>query len=133
GSAFSGGHASAGRGHSRSFPNWNRKHEGYEGKSMNRTRISRFCDFVISRFGKPECLRSSITRRRNQPTIRFSVLLLLLACSTVTFADNSLQQIVKRVDARYNHLTTLKANFQENYSGAGVTRNESGELWLQKP
>jgi outer membrane lipoprotein carrier protein len=92
---------------------------------MTRGRISRFCDFVILQF--------QIPTSSDHPISRFSALLLLVACSTGTFADSSLQQIVKRVDARYNHLTTLKANFQENYGGAGVTRNESGELWLEKP
>ena len=48
-------------------------------------------------------------------------------------ADSSVSQIASRVDRRYNHLTTLKAQFQENYNGAGFVRNESGELWLQKP
>jgi outer membrane lipoprotein carrier protein len=92
---------------------------------MTQGRISRFCDFVILEF--------QIATSSYHPISRFSALLLLVACSTGTFADSSLQQIVKRVDARYNHLTTLKANFQENYGGAGVTRNESGELWLEKP
>lgn len=48
-------------------------------------------------------------------------------------ADQNVQQISDRVDHRYNHLKTMKANFQENYNGAGLTRNESGELWLEKP
>src|SRR5437868_8390094 len=48
-------------------------------------------------------------------------------------ADSSVSQIASRVDRRYNRLTTLKAQFQENYNGAGFVRNESGELWLQKP
>ena len=87
--------------------------------------ISRFCDFVVSRF--------SIARSPEYPITRLSALLLLVACNSGAFGDGSLLQIVKRVDARYNHLSTLKANFQENYTGAGLTRNESGELWLEKP
>jgi outer membrane lipoprotein carrier protein len=52
----------------------------------------------------------------------------------VSFADQtSVSQIASRVDRRYNHLNTLKAQFQEIYTGAGLARNESGELWLQKP
>lgn len=47
--------------------------------------------------------------------------------------DSELSQITSRVDRRYNHLSTMKAQFQESYSGAGLSRNESGELWLQKP
>jgi outer membrane lipoprotein carrier protein len=101
---------------------------------MRRRRIFRFCDFVISRFREWASLRISITQSRDHTIIRVLALLLLLYCGTCSVAaDSSLQQLTKRVDARYNHMTTLKANFQENYNGAGVTRNESGELWLQKP
>jgi outer membrane lipoprotein carrier protein len=99
-----------------------------------RRRISQFCDFIISQFLGLAFSRFSISRSPDQAIARFSALLLLLyfgACAAA--ADPSLEQLTKRVDARYNHLTTLKANFQENYNGAGVTRNESGELWLQKP
>jgi outer membrane lipoprotein carrier protein len=48
-------------------------------------------------------------------------------------AQSSVSQIAHRVDNRYNHLTTLKAHFEESYAGAGVKRDEGGELWLQKP
>src|SRR5437588_8710107 len=101
---------------------------------MKRRRISRFCDFVISRFRESAFLRFSITGSPDRPITRLLALLILLYCVTCArAADSSLQQLTKRVDDHYNHLSTLKANFQENYSGAGVTRNESGELWLQKP
>ena len=61
-------------------------------------------------------------------------LLLTLLVVSAAFSDQtSVSQIASRVDRRYNHLTTLKAQFQENYNGAGLARNESGELWLQKP
>jgi outer membrane lipoprotein carrier protein len=101
---------------------------------MNRRRISRFCDFVILRFPESAFLRFSITRSPDRPITRLLALLILLYCGTCArAADSPLQQLTKRVDDHYNHLSTLKANFQENYSGAGVTRNESGELWLQKP
>ena len=63
-----------------------------------------------------------------------AALLLFAFCVTSAAAsDKSVQQIANRVDKRYNHLTTMKANFQESYNGAGLTRNESGELWLEKP
>ena len=63
----------------------------------------------------------------------FVLSLPLLLTTLALAADSSVQQIASRVDRRYNHLTTLKAQFQESYNGAGLTRNESGELWLQKP
>lgn len=37
------------------------------------------------------------------------------------------------VDEHYNALKSLKASFTEIYQGPGVTRNESGTLWLKKP
>ena len=91
-----------------------------------RKTISRFCDFVISRF--------SITRF-NRNMVRFcSVFLLLNACFSFGSDNlNPIHEIARHVDARYNHLSTLKAHFEESYNGAGITRNESGELWLQKP
>lgn len=44
-----------------------------------------------------------------------------------------LKSVIDRVDRRYNQLKTLKAQFRETYSGAGVSRDENGVLWLQKP
>src|SRR6476659_10912836 len=37
------------------------------------------------------------------------------------------------VDEHYNHLKTFKAAFTEVYQGAGISRTESGTLWLKKP
>jgi outer membrane lipoprotein carrier protein len=37
------------------------------------------------------------------------------------------------VDAHYNHLKSLEAEFTENYRGSGMERTESGTLWLKKP
>ena len=37
------------------------------------------------------------------------------------------------VDAHYNRLKTLQAEFTELYRGAGMERTESGTLWLKKP
>jgi outer membrane lipoprotein carrier protein len=62
---------------------------------------------------------------------RFLAIMIFL--SIPLFAEESVQQVADRVDLRYNHLSTMKANFQESYNGAGLTRNESGVLWLQKP
>jgi outer membrane lipoprotein carrier protein len=61
------------------------------------------------------------------------LLLLLLFSPHTCAADSDLSRITSRVDRHYNHLSTMKAQFQESYSGAGLSRNESGELWLEKP
>lgn len=37
------------------------------------------------------------------------------------------------VDAHYNHLRSMQAEFTELYRGSGMTRAESGTLWLKKP
>ncbi len=36
------------------------------------------------------------------------------------------------VDAHYNHLHTLQAEFVETYRGSGMERTESGKVWLEK-
>ena len=41
--------------------------------------------------------------------------------------------IANAVDARYNHLRSLQAEFVEIYRGVGMERTESGILWLKKP
>lgn len=55
---------------------------------------------------------------------------LLLCCST--FAQD-IHSLADAVDARYNHIHTLEAQFSETYSGSGATRTESGTLLLKKP
>ena len=41
--------------------------------------------------------------------------------------------IAHGTDEHYNRLTTLKAEFTEIYQGPGISRTESGTLWLKKP
>ena len=48
-------------------------------------------------------------------------------------ANPDVHNIAQKVDARYNHLHTLRADFTEVYAGAGMNRMESGTLWLKKP
>jgi outer membrane lipoprotein carrier protein len=42
-------------------------------------------------------------------------------------------RIAEQTDAHYNNLKSLRARFTETYRGAGVTRTESGILWLRRP
>jgi outer membrane lipoprotein carrier protein len=37
------------------------------------------------------------------------------------------------IDAHYNHLRSLQAEFTEVYRGSGIERTETGTLWLKKP
>jgi outer membrane lipoprotein carrier protein len=45
----------------------------------------------------------------------------------------NVHDIAQAVDAHYDHLRTLEAQFTEVYEGVGVQRTESGTLWLKKP
>ena len=58
-----------------------------------------------------------------------SVLILL----TPAWAASGVSEIAQGTDEHYNHLKTLKAEFTEIYQGPGVSRTESGTLWLKKP
>jgi len=67
--------------------------------------------------------------------------LVLLACLVAVAPDcqpqvtkaANVHEIAKRVDEYYNHLASLRADFEERYQGAGVERTENGLLWLKRP
>jgi outer membrane lipoprotein carrier protein len=50
-----------------------------------------------------------------------------------TAAAKNVKELADRVDRHYDSLRTLQADFMENYSGAGITRSESGTLWIKRP
>ena len=70
----------------------------------------------------------------SSPFVRVFVLVVLVAllCASLS-AQADVHAIADKVDQRYNHLQTLEARFAETYSGAGMTRTESGTLTLKKP
>ena len=43
------------------------------------------------------------------------------------------RELAAAVDAHYDHLRSLQAEFTEVYRGAGADRTETGTLWLKKP
>lgn len=45
----------------------------------------------------------------------------------------NVKAVAADVDAHYNHLHSLEAEFTELYRGSGIERTESGTLWLKKP
>jgi len=45
----------------------------------------------------------------------------------------SVHEMAQRVDHHYDQLQSLKAGFSENYAGLGMTKTESGTLYLRKP
>jgi outer membrane lipoprotein carrier protein len=46
---------------------------------------------------------------------------------------SDVKAVAAAVDAHYNHLRSLQAEFTEVYRGLGMERTESGTLWLKKP
>src|SRR5215472_7248102 len=69
---------------------------------------------------------------RIRSSVVFSVVVLMF-CSAIAAAQSDIHAIADKVDQRYNHMQTLEAQFAERYSGAGMTRTESGTLLLKKP
>jgi len=66
--------------------------------------------------------------------LRIAVLVSLLSaplCAADTASD--IKNLAAAVDAHYNHLRSLEAEFTEVYRGSGMDRTESGTLWLKKP
>jgi len=53
------------------------------------------------------------------------------ACTAASAVD--VKALAAAVDAHYNHLRSLEAEFTEVYRGSGMDRTESGTLWLKKP
>lgn len=75
-------------------------------------------------------------RRGAARGLRRALLSLLLAGTTgLVFAQAppSAKQMAQRVDAHYNSLHSLQADFSESYTGMGIERVESGTLLLRKP
>jgi len=52
--------------------------------------------------------------------------------ATAVWAED-VKTLAAAVDAHYNHLRSLQAEFTEVYRGSGMERTESGTLWLKKP
>jgi len=60
--------------------------------------------------------------------------LVLLLCGLHTGGQSpDVRATAHAVDEHYNHLKTFKAAFTEIYQGDGISRTESGTLWLKKP
>ena len=67
--------------------------------------------------------------------LRFSIFA-VAACIYVSLAwgqSTDVHAVAHGVDEHYNHLKTFKAAFTEIYQGDGISRTESGTLWLKKP
>jgi outer membrane lipoprotein carrier protein len=60
-----------------------------------------------------------------------AVLLLSFFAAPLFAQDND--ALVRKVDDHYNHLSSLRAQYVERYSGMGMDRTEEGTLLLKKP
>lgn len=63
----------------------------------------------------------------------FSIAGVLVVISALLAAQTDVHAVADKVDQRYDHLHTLEADFTETYTGAGMSRTESGTLLLKKP
>src|ERR1700751_5987581 len=64
---------------------------------------------------------------------RFSIAILLLCSSALSARAAEAKDVARAVDAHYNNLRSLKSDFTETYQAPGISRTESGVLWLKKP
>ena len=58
---------------------------------------------------------------------------LFFLCYAAAWGQTQVGSTAHAVDDHYNHLKTFKAEFTEIYQGDGMSRTESGTLWLKKP
>src|SRR5437660_7385629 len=60
-------------------------------------------------------------------------LLVAMSALSLSATANDVAAIARATDDHYNHLKTSKADFTQKYEGPGMSRTESGTLWLKKP
>src|SRR6202158_4696224 len=65
--------------------------------------------------------------------LRFAILLSVTTTLLRASVAADVKTMAAAVDAHYNHLRSLHAEFTEIFRGAGMDRTESGTLWLKKP
>jgi outer membrane lipoprotein carrier protein len=70
-----------------------------------------------------------ITLVRKSPV----VLLMVTLCLPALAFQPRVSDITHATDQHYNQLKTFKADFTEIYQASGVSRTETGVLWLKKP
>ena len=65
--------------------------------------------------------------------LRFAIVLSMTTILLRASVAADIKTLAAAVDAHYNHLRSLQAEFTEVYRGSGMDRTESGTLWLKKP
>src|ERR1700693_75819 len=64
--------------------------------------------------------------------LRFAILLSVTTTLLRASVAADVKTMAAAVDAHYNHLRSLQAEFTEVYRGSGMDRTESGTVWLAK-
>lgn len=59
--------------------------------------------------------------------------ILALGCLASSAQQVDVKRLAGQVDEHYNQLKSFKSAFTEVYQGPGISRTESGTLWLKKP
>jgi outer membrane lipoprotein carrier protein len=62
----------------------------------------------------------------------FVITLCWFGCAPL-LAQPDVHALADKVDQHYDHMKTLEARFTETYTGAGMSRTESGTLVMKKP
>ena len=70
---------------------------------------------------------------RSPSVIFFARFAVVFALAATAAGAADVKPIAAAVDAHYNHLQSLQAEFIEIYRGSGMDRTEGGTLWLKKP
>jgi len=78
-------------------------------------------------------MRTIAARLKSCPDTKLVLLLTVVLLGVVPLSAQDVHAIAAKVDQRYDHIRSLQAQFTETYSGAGMTRTESGTLLLKKP
>lgn len=66
------------------------------------------------------------------------ILLLMFVAAAAALAQTpqkpvDLHRLAEAVDKHYNSLNSLETQFSEQYQGGGMSRVESGTMWIKKP
>jgi outer membrane lipoprotein carrier protein len=78
-------------------------------------------------------MRALAARLKSCPDTKLIFAFSIVLFGTMPVLAQDVHAIAAKVDQRYDHIRTLEAHFTETYSGAGMTRTESGTLQLRKP
>jgi outer membrane lipoprotein carrier protein len=78
-------------------------------------------------------MRKLAARLKSCPDTKLILIVITFLLGVIPLHSQDVHAIAAKVDQRYDHLHSLQAEFTETYSGAGMTRTESGTLLLKKP